>query len=154
MTRPKVLYHGSTERVEVLQPHQADDWKFEGGRRFGVYASSNRDVALAFALGAVPDEDGNCIRTMRRADPDYPKMVFVKGHPNFGGKGYLYELPRRGFRPAGADQWVCDHAVRPMEVIEIKVDNHLHLFRYATEEERAAVERELHGDVNRTPAGS
>lgn len=124
-------------------PHQADDWKYEPGRHFGVYATSNRNVALAFALGGVPDETGTCSRVIREKDRSPLKMVFVRGHPNFGGKGYLYKLSSKGFRHVGGDQWVCDHPVKPIEVIEVNVDDNLHLFRYATEQERIEIESEV-----------
>jgi hypothetical protein len=143
MKRSRFLYHGSSKRVNILLPKKASDWKFEAGRHFGVYATSNRDVALAFALGGIPDETGTCHRVIREKDRKTLKMVFVRGHPNFGGKGYLYKLSSKGFRYVGGDQWVCENPVNPIKIIEIKVDDYLHLFRYATEQERLEIESEF-----------
>ncbi len=90
MVKPEFLYHGSSILVDVLKPHQAYDWDNERGRMFGVYATSNRDVATAFALGAVPDESGSISRMIRKQDSEPIKMVFVYGSPNLGGKGYSH----------------------------------------------------------------
>jgi len=153
MKRPQYLYHGGSEKVDVLMPHQADDWRCEQGCHFGVYATSNRDVALAFVLGGVPDETGTCSRVIREQDRNPLRMVFVRGHPNFGGKGYLYKLSSEGFRHVGGDQWVCERPVTPVEITEIEVDDHLHLFRYAAEYERAEIERELEERMDRRAGG-
>jgi len=37
-------------RFDVILPSQAYDWGYAEGRRNAVYATSNRDIALAFAL--------------------------------------------------------------------------------------------------------
>ena len=133
--KPRFLFHGSSIKVDVLQPHRAEDWMSEVGRFYGVYATHLRDVAIAFALGAVPDESGAVSRIIGKHDLNPVKMLYVRGHPNFGGKGYLYELDSRGFDKVSGTQWVCDRPVIPIKVIEINVDDYLHLFRYASEEE-------------------
>ena len=143
MKKPKFLYHGSSKKVNALIPRQADDWKYEHGRHFGVYATSNRDVALAFALGAVPDKKGTCHRIIRGKKHKPLKMVFVRGHPNFGGKGYLYKLLSKGFHHVGGNQWVSESQVKPIDIIEINVDDYLHLFRYAIKQEKIEIEREF-----------
>jgi hypothetical protein len=65
-------------KVDVLQPHQAEDWMSEAGRSFGVCATHNRDMAIAFALGAVPDESGSVSRVIRKQDLNPVKMVYVR----------------------------------------------------------------------------
>lgn len=133
MKKPRFLFHGSSTKVDTLQPHQAEDWLSEAGRLFGVYATDIRDIAIAFALGAVPDESGAVSRMMRKQDLNPVRMVYLKGHPNFGGKGYLYKLHPKGFKPMGEHQWVSTQSVTPLEVIEFRVDDYLHLFRYASD---------------------
>ena len=142
MNQPKHLYHGSSKRVDVLVPHQAEDFLNPAGSEYGVWATSNRDVALTFALGAVPDETGAVIRVMRPQDLNPIRMVFVQGHPNFGGKGYLYTVSSQGFEHVGGEVWICQNPVTPVEVLEINVDDYLRLFRYATEEEKRELQRE------------
>jgi len=136
MIKPPFLYHGSSQLVNPLKPFQAYDFGFEEGNQYAVYASSEIDIALAFALGAVLDAEGKCDRVM---DPKYgfpTKMIFFSGHPNYGGKGYLYKLNSDGFVFAGGTQWVNPNPVIPIEVKEINVDDYLHLYRYATNEEK------------------
>ena len=142
MNKPPYLYHGSSQLVDWLKPFQAFDWGFEEGNQHAVYATSEMNIALAFALGAVLDKEGNCDRVM---DPKYGfpiKMIFFSGHPNFGGRGYLYKVRSDGFVYAGGTQWVNPNSVSPIEVKEIKVDDYLHLCRYATNEEKEELEGE------------
>lgn len=119
------LYHGSSIRCDILLPHQAVDSGFEEGCQNAVYATSDKNMALAFALGARPNKNGEIERVML---PEYgDRMIFEKGTPNYGGKGYLYILDKARFKHALGTQWVCSEAVKPVEIIEINVDDHLDL---------------------------
>lgn len=136
MIKPSFLYHGSSLLVDKLKSFQAYDWGFKEGNQYAVYATSEYEIALAFALGAVLDEEGKCDRVM---DPKYGtpvQMIFFSGHPNYKGKGYVYKFSSEGFIYAGGTQWINPNPVTPIEVNEIKVDDYLHLFRYATSEEK------------------
>ena len=118
-----LLYHGSPNKFEVLIPHQAYDSGFVAGCQKAVYATTNKTMAIGFALGAVADENGEVEREMM---PEYgEKMVFKKGHPNYGGKGYLYVIESENFQHAMGSQWVCFEEVHPIEIIEINVDDYL-----------------------------
>lgn len=119
------LYHGSSRKVHVLAPHQACDKEFEEGCQYAVYATSNRNMALAFALGEIPNDKGEVERVMM---PEYGDvMQFVKGTPNYGGKGYLYVLDKKDFHYAYGTQWICFHDVKPLSIIEIEVNDYLYL---------------------------
>ena len=119
------LYHGSSGYYHVLVPHQAYDTGFQEGCKNAVYATSNKNMALAFALGAIPNKDGEIERVML---PEYGDvMVFEKGTPNYGGKGYLYVLDKSKFQHALGTQWVCFEDIVPLEIQEINVDDYLHL---------------------------
>ncbi len=141
--KPKYLYHGSDERVDVLVPHQAEDSLNEAGSQYGVFATSNRDVALAFALGAVPDEAGRVTRVIRSLNP--VKMIFIQGRPNLGGRGYLYKMSSEGFEQVDELQWVCRESVKPLEVLEINVDDYPHLYQLATDVEKNEIQGQLSG---------
>lgn len=119
------LYHGSSRKCDVLLPHQAVDTAFAEGCQNAVYATSDKDMALAFALGAIPDENGEIDRSMMPESGNV--MVFEKGTPNYGGKGYLYVLDKAKFQHALGTQWVCYEAVEPVEIVEINVDDYLYL---------------------------
>lgn len=118
-----LLYHGSPNKYDTLIPHQAYDTGFEAGCQNAVYATTSKTMATCFALGAVEDENGELEREMMPEHGD--KMVFRKGHPNYGGKGYLYVLDGEKFVHAMGTQWVCFTEVTPLEVIEIDVDDYL-----------------------------
>ena len=116
------LYHGSPVRVDKLIPNQAYDTGFEEGCQYAVYATTNRIMAICFALGCV-EESENAERIML---PEYgDKMVFRNCHPNYGGKGYVYVLSKEKFSHAMGSQWVCFEEIVPDEVIEINVDDYL-----------------------------
>lgn len=119
------LYHGSSGYFEKLIPQQANDIGFEEGCKKAVYATSNKNMALAFALGAVPNKNGEIERLMMPEFGDI--MVFEKGTPNYGGKGYLYVLDKKGFQHAMGSQWVCFEEIEPIEIQEIDVDDYLYL---------------------------
>ncbi|WP_020616440.1 hypothetical protein [Paenibacillus daejeonensis] len=142
MNKPLFLYHGSSKLVDCLFPFQAYDWVFKEGNQLAVYATSEMNIALAFALGAVLDNEGKCERVM---DPKYGlpiQMIFFSGHPNYGERGYLYKVRSDGFTYAGGTQWVNPNPVSPIEVKTIQVDDYLHLCRYATNEEKEELKRE------------
>lgn len=125
MLNQDVLYHGSSVKVDKLIPHQAFDIGFVEGCKNAVYATSNRNMALAFALGGIPNEKQELEREMMPEFGDI--MVFRKGTPNFDGLGYVYILDKNDFIPIRGSQWVCFHDVVPIKVIEIKVNDYLYL---------------------------
>jgi hypothetical protein len=141
--KPAFLFHGSSKRFEIILQSQAYDWGYAEGCHNAVYATSNRDIALAFALGAVSDETGKYERIMDNKYGEEITMIFCKGHPDFGGKGYLYKVSSEGFTYTRGTQWVNPSPVIPIEITEINVDDYLHLFRYATEEEKQQIEEEF-----------
>ena len=141
-SKPEFLYAGSSERSDILLPVREYNRGKKGMQRV-VYATSVRDIALAYALGAVPDETGITDRVLSYKDTGEVKMIFHKGHPDFGGKGYVYRFLSKGFIHAGGTQWVNPNPITPLEVTGINVDDYLHLFRYATEEEKQHIEEDF-----------
>ncbi|HBY21455.1 MAG TPA: hypothetical protein DEG71_10720 [Clostridiales bacterium] len=143
MDKPEYLYHGSSKLFDIIKPFQAYDWANEQGNQKAVFATAIEKIAYAFALGTIPDETGNCGRIINPKYSKEFKMIFHRGHPNFGGKGYVYKMSSEGFVHAGREQWVNPLPVVPVEIKEIEVDDYLHLFRYATEEEREDIEKDI-----------
>lgn len=127
MCDKEVVYHGSSKLVSSLIPHQAWDIGFEAGCQNAVYATTNMNMAIAFALGGIPDENNELEREMMPEQGDI--MTFKKGTPNYGGVGYVYVLNKADFIYAMGSQWVSDHEVFPIEIIKINVDDYLHLIR-------------------------
>ncbi len=120
--RDDVLFHGSPYKLDEIIPNQAYDSQFEEGCQLAIYATSNIDMAICFALGCVADGE-NAERIMM---PEYGnKMHFINCHPNYGGKGYIYVLEKGKFTYAYGSQWVCYETLIPQQVIEIAVDEYL-----------------------------
>ena len=141
LNRPRFLYHGSSKYFKIILPYQAYDSAYDEGCYEAVYATSEKDIALSFALGAVPDEFGKIGRVMDKKYGDDIKMIFYHGHPNFGDRGFLYKLSSEGFVYTRGTQWISFQSVIPIEIYEINVDDYLYLFRYATEEEKSEMEK-------------
>lgn len=121
----EILYHGSGVLVEELEPRLAKDTMFKEGCQKAVYATTDKNMALSFALGGIPDDNGNLERIMLS---EYgSKMIFRKGTPNYGGKGYLYIIAKENFIHVMGTQWVCYEKVKPIDVIEIDVNDYLEL---------------------------
>ncbi len=110
------------------------------GSRLGVYATPDREIALAFALGAIPDKNGRVTRVMLGINP--VQLIYVEGHPNLGGKGYLYQLRSDRFEQIDALQWVSQEPVTPVDIMEINVDDYLYLFRYPTADDLLEIQVE------------
>ncbi len=105
-------------------------------RQVGVYATPNKKLAIAFALGPVPDEEHRMLWTVVCGNRGRVKIVFYYGHPSFGKKGYVYKVATKGFRRISPNQWVSKRSIKPLETAEITVDDYLHMVRYASESER------------------
>ena len=126
MMKPEALWHGSPYLLNKLVPQQATDVRFEQGCQLAVYATSNKEMAICFALGCEENQPGTKCRRMMM--PEYGnRMVFEGCHPKYGGKGYLYQLDPKDFVHAMRSQWVCLHEVTPIQRIEINVDDYLDL---------------------------
>ena len=124
MEAKEYLYHGSPVKVERLKPNQAIDACYKEGCQLTVYATTNKKMAICFALGCIEDSK-DFERIMM---PEYgDKMVFRKCHPNYGGKGYVYCLDKTKFVPAMRSQWVCFEEIIPDMIIDINVDDYLDL---------------------------
>ncbi|MBP5608946.1 MAG: hypothetical protein J6X66_11880 [Lachnospiraceae bacterium] len=125
---PDILWHGSPRKLTELVPNQACDTGFAEGCQLAVYATSNRNMAICFALGCIdndPQSENEASRTMM---PEYgDKMVFEGCHPDYGGKGYLYKLDGSEFVHAMGSQWISYKKIVPIEIIEIDVNDHLDL---------------------------
>ena len=67
------LYHGSPYKLNKLIPNQAHDVGFIEGCQLAVYATSNPNMAICFALGCVPDGE----QPERLMMPEYGKGICI-----------------------------------------------------------------------------
>ncbi len=137
----EILFHGSSNYFDVLKPYQAVDTGYKEGCQNAVYATSNRNMALAFALDSIPNADGEVERIMMPEFGDL--MMYKKGTPNYGGKGYLYILNKKDFKFAMGTQWVCFHEIKPIEIIEIEVNDYLYLAQVEEKDDRIGTQPAL-----------
>jgi hypothetical protein len=101
VSRPDVLYHGSSVLVPVLEPNKGF-----------VYAAHDRTIAIVFALAFGPDESGRC-QWHFNADPADPRISIEHGWLDTAGVGYVYRVPADRFEECGW-QWVSRVPVTPL----------------------------------------
>ena len=102
VSRPDVLYHGSSVLVPVLEP-----------RNGPVNATDDRWIALPFALVFRPDERGRCRWSLRMGAE--ARLSLQHGSLDATGVGYLYRLPADRFEQVNASVWVCREPVTPLD---------------------------------------
>ncbi len=133
MDRPAFLYHGSPVRLDRLEPRPARGVGPEHDMLTAVYATHHRAVAIAFALGSMPDEEGHVSWTLdldKLDEGGHPRIVYTAGGPRLGATGYVYIVPSDTFEPVDDRQWVSFVPVTPASVEAISVDEYLHWVTY------------------------
>lgn len=65
-------------------------------------------------------------------------MVLVEGDIRKGKKFYLHKVKSTGFKemPKGSHQWVLFSKVKPIEILELNVDDYKHLVRKANKKDK------------------
>ena len=129
------LWHGSRDNIPVLTPQQAND---TGGNpksnKKAIYATADKNFAIAMGL----TEKGSDTAGF----PNDPQLVLFKGAIRHGQMVYLHKLPmydasgRPLFEPGGNDREFTSvpsvTKLKPIEVEEVPVDQHLNLIRQPT----------------------
>jgi hypothetical protein len=130
--KPKYLWHGSPNKLEILEPSNAVDLSgHPDSNQNGVYATDLKELAIEFGL----------IDKKYQKFADYSKepvqMVLINGEIRNGKVFYLYKLLNKNFKemPEGSHQWVSLKSEKPIEVIELNVDDYKHLVRVATKKD-------------------
>ena len=120
---PSVLYHGSPNRLDRLEPRPARGVGPQHDTLTAVYATDSRNMAIAFAMSGVPDEKGNLSWTLEM-EGDRPVISYQAGRPRWGQLGFVYSLSPEGFQKVAAHQWVSFSPVTPISCETIKVDDY------------------------------
>lgn len=134
---PPVLYHGSPQRLERLEPRPARGVGPEHDTLTAVYATDSRNMAIAFAMSGVPDEKGYLSWTMEM-EGDGPAITYQAGCPRAGELGFVHVISPQGFNKVADHQWVCYSAVSPVSIETIRVDDYLGWVRLKDESSRAS----------------
>jgi hypothetical protein len=131
----KYLWHGSRQKIPMLEPRQSvDTGGAAGSNQNAIYATSDPKVAIAMGL-TTPGSDTGMF-------PNDPQMVLFKGNIRKGENVYLHKVPFNG--PDGKPQFVQGgnsrefhtipgvKGIKPVEIKAVPVDKYLNLIRPAT----------------------
>ena len=129
------LWHGSRQKIPMLEPRQSvDTGGAAGSNQNAIYATSDPKVAIAMGL-TTPGSDTGMF-------PNDPQMVLFSGKIRKGENVYLHKVPMNG--PDGKPQFVQGgnsrewyskpgvKEIKPLEVKAVPVDQYLNLIRQAT----------------------
>ena len=129
------LWHGSRQKIPVLEPRQAvDTGGAAGSNQNAIYATSDPIFATQMGMPAAGSDYGHF--------PNDPQMVLFSGKIRKGEYVYLHKLPFKG--PDGKPQFVQGgnsrefhsipgvEGIKPIEIKEIPVNKYLNLIRKAT----------------------
>lgn len=73
MDKTGVLYHGSPEKFNIINPHQTCDTIFSEGCQFAVHAITNKRMAICFAMGGIPVISGYLQTTLFNSVPQFER---------------------------------------------------------------------------------
>jgi hypothetical protein len=134
------LWHGSRQKIPMLEPRQSvDTGGAAGSNQNAIYATSDPKVAIAMGL-TTPGSDTGMF-------PNDPQMVLFSGKIRKGENVYLHRLPMNG--PDGKPQFVQGgnsrefhsipgvKSIKPIEIKAVPVNKYLNLIRKATREDWA-----------------
>lgn len=138
--KPKILYHGSKSRFDIVKPQQAHG-VCEAESKMGIYAVATKDEAIPFALPFrwYPDEPGGKLQFNTDGKNSY--LHYGSIDPN--GKGYIYVLPADSFELVNEWEWVSSVEVKPIDIIEISVKDYLNTITFS--EEAKKIQKEIYG---------
>jgi hypothetical protein len=131
----KYLWHGSRQKIDMLEPRQSvDTGGAAGSNQNAIYATSDPKVAIAMGL-TTPGSDTGMF-------PNDPQMVLFSGKIRKGENVYLHKLPIYGsdnkpqFVQGGSSREFHSvpgvKGIKPIEIKTVPVDKHLNLIRTAT----------------------
>ncbi len=130
-----MLYHGSPTKVSRLEPRPARGVGPDHDMLTAVYATDVRNMAIAFAMSGVADEEGHLSWTLEM-EGDLPRIEYQAGHPRYGEQGYVYTLSPEGFVQVAPHQWVSYAAVTPVLCETVNIDDYLSWVRVRDSGER------------------
>ena len=138
--KPKYVYHGSSRKIkgEKITPKQARDLgDVPNNTLKGIYASDYKNEAIAMAIVKCKGVKGASVHMKKIKGKLTMNAIIYGGSPN-QKYIYLYTLPSKTFenRPKGSPQWVSSKSVKPKKIEKLLVEDHIHLIRKATKQEK------------------
>jgi hypothetical protein len=145
--KQQYLWHGSTQKIPVLQPRQAQDTGGAlGSNQNAIYATADKNTAIKMGMA----ERGSDTAMFDQAD----QLVLFSGRLRRGKNVYLHQLPR--YDANGQDMWLPGgngnefytkpevKEIKPLRVITVPVDGHLDLVRKPTAKDLKLRQKYLH----------
>ena len=135
--KPPVLYHGSAEKLDRLEPRPAAGVGPEHDKLEAVYATHIKKIAIAFSLPIRPIENGGFSfgvdlgieRPEDLNDDVEPRVDLEVGSLDLSRSGYVYVLPSDTFEQVDVWQWASSQPVKPLDVILIDPNLYAHWIR-------------------------
>lgn len=121
MRKPKFLYHGDRNRLELLEPKQAIGFGGGADCQTAVYAVAVGEWAIPFAITFTPTAPDAVFSVDTDRSP--PRIRLHNTEVRWNETGYLYTLPADTFERIDGQQWVSYSAVKPVTVEEINAEN-------------------------------
>lgn len=142
MNKPKFVYHGSKDLLDIVKPQQARGI-CEAEAQHAIYAAATPEEVIPFSLPFrwYPDAPGGKLSF----DSDGVNSFLRYGSIDPNGKGYIYVLPANSFELINEWEWVSREAVKPVKVIEISVKDYWHTISFSDEARK--IQKKLYGDV-------
>lgn len=125
MKKPKFLYHGSRNRIEVLKPRLPPKDMPHNSKK-GVYATDNKNYALGMGLASKNSEAFRSRKTSQ--------INFIKGPPRHKYV-YLHVVDSKDFKKSFRDEYVATKAIKPVKIMRFEVAELGHLWRKSSKKE-------------------
>ena len=128
IVKPNYLYHGSPEKLDRIEPRPARGVGPEKDRLNAVYATHIQNLAIAFSLPFVPNENNNLSLqvSLQAAEPE---IHLEAGSLDMARSGFLYTVPSASFEQLDDEQWVSYSSVEPCDKVRINPKDFLHWLR-------------------------
>ena len=135
--KPLVLYHGTAEKLDRIEPGPARGVGPEHDKLEAVYATHLRNIAIAFSLPIRPIEnrgfsfgvDLGIERPEALNDDVEPRVDLEVGSLDLSRSGYVYVLPSDTFEQVDDWQWASSVPVDHLDVILIDPNLYAHWIR-------------------------
>lgn len=129
MNKPRYLYHGTREKLDLLEPTQGVGYG-KADNEHGVYAVSEQELAIPFAISYRPRGKGAFFSVETSKRP--PRIVLKDTDIDWSQVGYVYKVKSETFEKIDSEQWLSKAPVEPVEVEEIRPESYREWIVYIT----------------------
>lgn len=130
MSKPEYLYHGTRRKLELLNPTQGVGYGMADNEH-GVYAVSERELAIPFAISYRPLGEGAVFSVETSERP--PRIVLKDTEVDWDQVGYVYKVRSETFEKIDSEQWLSRVPVKPVEAEEIRPESYRNWIVYKSE---------------------